>query len=263
MASCALGVLVVWAARTRRRADFPCAPLRRRASSSSSTLPVTAAFSRRLGASAPTASSLELTRDLERLRGAHSEARDARTSPTSLRRGSSTCCSSRIRRRRERLAVRPRDDRAGAARCTRHSHDHRHVDGPPRARDRARPDRRASWSGEVVAGIVAGSLALLADAGHMLTDAAALARALFAATAGVAAGARAAGRSATGAPRSSPRRRTASRCSSSALDRLRRRAAAHLAGRRARRHRARRRARRRRGEPRRDARAARGAIARA
>jgi cobalt-zinc-cadmium efflux system protein len=37
-------------------------------------------------------------------------------------------------------------------------------------------------AGEVVFGILAGSLALLADAGHMLTDAAALARALGAAT---------------------------------------------------------------------------------
>ncbi|HET7807652.1 MAG TPA: cation diffusion facilitator family transporter, partial [Gaiellaceae bacterium] len=37
-------------------------------------------------------------------------------------------------------------------------------------------------AGEVVFGFVAGSLALLADAGHMLTDAAALALALGAAT---------------------------------------------------------------------------------
>src|SRR3989442_7867911 len=36
-------------------------------------------------------------------------------------------------------------------------------------------------AGEVTAGILAGSLALLADAGHMLTDAAALAGALVAA----------------------------------------------------------------------------------
>src|SRR5881397_2883743 len=35
---------------------------------------------------------------------------------------------------------------------------------------------------EVVAAVIAGSLALLADAGHMLTDAGALAFALFAAT---------------------------------------------------------------------------------
>jgi cobalt-zinc-cadmium efflux system protein len=40
----------------------------------------------------------------------------------------------------------------------------------------------ALMAGEVVAGILAGSLALLADAGHMLTDAAALALALGAAT---------------------------------------------------------------------------------
>jgi cobalt-zinc-cadmium efflux system protein len=40
----------------------------------------------------------------------------------------------------------------------------------------------AFMAGEVVAGLVAGSLALLADAGHMLTDAAALALAVAAAT---------------------------------------------------------------------------------
>jgi cobalt-zinc-cadmium efflux system protein len=39
----------------------------------------------------------------------------------------------------------------------------------------------AVLAGEIVAGIIGGSLALLADAGHMLTDAAALAFALFAA----------------------------------------------------------------------------------
>ena len=52
-------------------------------------------------------------------------------------------------------------------------------------------DRRRLWialglilalmAGEVVAGFVAGSLALLSDAAHMLTDAAAIALALFAA----------------------------------------------------------------------------------
>jgi cobalt-zinc-cadmium efflux system protein len=62
-----------------------------------------------------------------------------------------------------------------------HDHDHRHVD-----------DRRALaialalivlfLIAEVVAALIAGSLALLADAGHMLTDAGALAFALFAAT---------------------------------------------------------------------------------
>jgi cobalt-zinc-cadmium efflux system protein len=64
-----------------------------------------------------------------------------------------------------------------------HAHDHGH--------DRLAADRRALGIAfalilglmvvEVAAGIVAGSLALLADAGHMLTDAAALAVALFAA----------------------------------------------------------------------------------
>jgi cobalt-zinc-cadmium efflux system protein len=62
-----------------------------------------------------------------------------------------------------------------------HAHDHG---------DRLRGDRRALGAAlalvvgftvvEVVAGLVAGSLALLADAGHMLTDAAALGGALFA-----------------------------------------------------------------------------------
>jgi len=61
------------------------------------------------------------------------------------------------------------------------THDHRHAE-----------DRRALvialtlivafLVGEVVAAVIAGSLALLADAGHMLTDAGALAFALFAAT---------------------------------------------------------------------------------
>jgi cobalt-zinc-cadmium efflux system protein len=63
-----------------------------------------------------------------------------------------------------------------------HSHHHRSV-----ARS---GDRRRLWvalglilalmAGEVVAGFVAGSLALLSDAAHMLTDAAAIALALFA-----------------------------------------------------------------------------------
>src|SRR5205814_663537 len=79
-------------------------------------------------------------------------------------------------------------DAARADRCSRdnflmhdHNHDHPHTD-----------DRRslaialalivAFLVAEVVAALVAGSLALLADAGHMLTDAGALAFALFAAT---------------------------------------------------------------------------------
>jgi cobalt-zinc-cadmium efflux system protein len=60
-----------------------------------------------------------------------------------------------------------------------HSHDH------SRVRDRrflaiALALIASLMAGEVVAGILAGSLALLADAGHMLTDAAALAAALVA-----------------------------------------------------------------------------------
>jgi cobalt-zinc-cadmium efflux system protein len=66
-----------------------------------------------------------------------------------------------------------------------HGHDHHHPRG------QAADDRRALgaalclilafMAAELVAGIVAGSLALLADAGHMVSDAAALAFALFAA----------------------------------------------------------------------------------
>src|SRR4051812_26127527 len=66
-------------------------------------------------------------------------------------------------------------------------HDHGHDHGHDHSRGR---DRRALtialaliaafMVGEVAAGIVAGSLALLADAGHMLTDALALAGALVA-----------------------------------------------------------------------------------
>jgi cobalt-zinc-cadmium efflux system protein len=68
---------------------------------------------------------------------------------------------------------------------TLHAHDHDH------GHSRLATDRRALaialalilglMAVEVAAGIVAGSLALLADAGHMLTDAAALGVALFAA----------------------------------------------------------------------------------
>ena len=66
-----------------------------------------------------------------------------------------------------------------------HAHGHHHGD------ERLAADRRALaaalalivalMGGEIVAGLVAGSLALLADAGHMVTDAAALAFALAAA----------------------------------------------------------------------------------
>ena len=67
-----------------------------------------------------------------------------------------------------------------------HSHDSHHPHGPVHE-----SDRRRLWialglilalmAGEVVAGFVAGSLALLSDAAHMLTDAAAIGLALFAA----------------------------------------------------------------------------------
>ncbi len=66
-----------------------------------------------------------------------------------------------------------------------HGHGHHHHHGGGAADRRALTVALALILGllvaEVVAGIVAGSLALLADAGHMLTDAAALAFALFAA----------------------------------------------------------------------------------
>jgi len=64
-------------------------------------------------------------------------------------------------------------------------HDH----GLPRRHARARNARRLAWTlgliasymvAEVIGGLLSGSLALLADAGHMLSDAAALALALFA-----------------------------------------------------------------------------------
>src|SRR6476469_6652414 len=58
-----------------------------------------------------------------------------------------------------------------------HSHSHAHS----RAQDRRLlAIALALMAGEIVAGLLAGSLALLADAGHMLTDAAALAGALIA-----------------------------------------------------------------------------------
>ena len=62
-----------------------------------------------------------------------------------------------------------------------HDHDHRHVDDR-RALAIALALIVAFLIAEVVAALIAGSLALLADAGHMLTDAGALAFALFAAT---------------------------------------------------------------------------------
>jgi cobalt-zinc-cadmium efflux system protein len=61
------------------------------------------------------------------------------------------------------------------------SHDHRH-DADRRALAIALTLIVAFLVAEVVAAVIAGSLALLADAGHMLTDAGALAFALFAAT---------------------------------------------------------------------------------
>ena len=62
-----------------------------------------------------------------------------------------------------------------------HSHEER-LDADRRALAGALALIAALMAGEVVAGILAGSLALLADAGHMLTDAAALGFALVAAS---------------------------------------------------------------------------------
>jgi cobalt-zinc-cadmium efflux system protein len=62
-----------------------------------------------------------------------------------------------------------------------HGHDHAHGRGADRRAIAIALGLIVAFMGvEVVAGIVAGSLALLADAGHMLTDAAALAAALVA-----------------------------------------------------------------------------------
>ncbi|MDX6469754.1 MAG: cobalt-zinc-cadmium efflux system protein [Gaiellaceae bacterium] len=66
-----------------------------------------------------------------------------------------------------------------------HSHGHAHDHGAGRARDRRALTIAlclivAFMGVEVAAGLLAGSLALLADAGHMLTDAAALGAALVA-----------------------------------------------------------------------------------
>jgi cobalt-zinc-cadmium efflux system protein len=63
-----------------------------------------------------------------------------------------------------------------------HSHHHHGQDADRRALTIALVLIAAFLVAEVVASFVAGSLALLADAGHMLTDAGALAFALFAAT---------------------------------------------------------------------------------
>jgi cobalt-zinc-cadmium efflux system protein len=62
-----------------------------------------------------------------------------------------------------------------------HDHDHRHA-ADRRALAIALTLIVAFLVAEVIAAVIAGSLALLADAGHMLTDAGALAFALFAAT---------------------------------------------------------------------------------
>src|SRR5690242_3479561 len=62
-----------------------------------------------------------------------------------------------------------------------HGHDHHAADASRRALGIALALIVGLMLGEIAFGIVAGSLALLADAGHMLTDAAALGFALVAA----------------------------------------------------------------------------------
>src|SRR3954471_18781991 len=62
-----------------------------------------------------------------------------------------------------------------------HHHDHAHGSAGRRALTIALVLIVGLMAGEVVFGVAAGSLALLADAGHMLTDAAALGLALVAA----------------------------------------------------------------------------------
>lgn len=71
----------------------------------------------------------------------------------------------------------------------RHDHDHTHHEGHAHGHVRGAPERRLAGAlvltvsfmvVEVVVGFLSGSLALLSDAGHMLTDAGALALALFA-----------------------------------------------------------------------------------
>src|SRR5262245_5731810 len=72
-----------------------------------------------------------------------------------------------------------------------HSHHHGHDHGPGHSHAHAGPDNQArvGWAAlltggfmmvEALGGVLSGSLALLADAGHMLTDAAALALAWLA-----------------------------------------------------------------------------------
>ena len=103
-------------------------------------------------------------------------------------------------RRRPRLPARPRARDLGRERreplpsavvSNGHGHDHGHDHARPHpTRRRADADARwlrvalaliaASWSSRSSAGLLAGSLALLSDAGHMLTDAAAIGLALVA-----------------------------------------------------------------------------------
>lgn len=81
--------------------------------------------------------------------------------------------------RRRSGGLRRRPGRPGARQGTDHAHDHRRVDA--RRLLVALSLIAAFMAGEVAAAVVSGSLALLADAGHMLTDVGALAASLWAA----------------------------------------------------------------------------------
>src|SRR5687767_7852225 len=70
-----------------------------------------------------------------------------------------------------------------------HHHGHSHAHGRSHAHGSARNRRRLAWTlalaavymvAELVGGLMSNSLALLADAGHMLSDVGALALSLFA-----------------------------------------------------------------------------------
>ena len=95
-----------------------------------------------------------------------------------------------------------------------HAHDHTNRVGSRRALRLVLALTVVYTGAEIVGGLLTGSLALLADAGHMLGDSAALALALGAAWLATRPRLRS-GASASGEPRSLPRSRTASRWSRS------------------------------------------------
>jgi len=84
-----------------------------------------------------------------------------------------------VQQLRQELVVKGGHRRDASLSAMAHNHDHRRI-GDRRALTVALVLVAGLMAGEIAAGIVANSLALLADAGHMLTDAAALGFALFA-----------------------------------------------------------------------------------